>query len=185
MRLPSNRIETVGDDVYARFHENFTRDRDRIFGYIYALLPHEADAEDVFQRTSMLLWKKFSQADGEEGFLSWACTVAHYEVLNFIRTAQRNRLQFDIELIDQIAGLRKSTMAQSDRRLDALKLCLENLKAIERELVEIAYCSEASLKEYAQSCGAAVQTLYNRVSLVRRKLLACVNRRVAFEGHQP
>jgi RNA polymerase sigma-70 factor, ECF subfamily len=184
MRLAEKVIEEHSDDVYVRFHENFACDRDRIFAYIYAMLPHQADAEDVFQRTSMLLWKKFGQYDGEEGFLAWACTVAHYEVLNFLRTAQRHRLQFDHDLINQIADLRKSGHGESDYRLDALRCCLQGLKGAEREVVEIAYRSEESLREYAESSGAALQTLYNRVSLARRKLLACVKRRVALEGLQ-
>lgn len=99
MRLEEKVVDVPCDDVYVRFHENFACDRERIFAKIYALLPHQADAEDVFQRTSMLLWKKFSQYDGKEGFLPWACTVAHYEVLNFLRTAQRNRLQFDASVM--------------------------------------------------------------------------------------
>ena len=49
-----------------------------------ALLPNEQDAQDVFQRTSLVLWQKFDQFDSDRDFLPWACGVAHYEVRNFL-----------------------------------------------------------------------------------------------------
>ena len=75
------------------------QDRDRILAYIQSLLPHRADAEDVFQRCSIVLWRKFHDFDVQQEFLPWACGVAFYEVRNFLRVAARDRLQFNDTLI--------------------------------------------------------------------------------------
>lgn len=179
---PSSQPETTSAR-YDEFLTHFARDRERLFAYVFSLLPHSADAEDVFQRCSMLLWKKFDQFDRDRSFLSWACGVAFYEVRNFLRSASRDRLQFDDELMDQIAQRREANLAHTDRRLDALQSCLQALGATDRELMRAAYEQGASLAEYAEATGKAVQTVYNRVSLLRRQLLECVQRKLAVGGN--
>ena len=46
---------------YERFVQLFARVRDNLFAYIFTLLPHWSDAEDVFQQTSLVLWRKFGE----------------------------------------------------------------------------------------------------------------------------
>lgn len=174
--------ESRQDADYEHFLEHFSRDRDRLFGYIYALLPHKADAEDVFQRSSLLLWKKFSDYDPSRPFLPWACTIAHYEVKNFIRSVHRDRLQFDADLINKLAETRGASTTKPDRRLEALRRCLQGIKSVERELIELMYRGDTTVKEFAEASELSVQTLYNRISLTRRKLLNCVQRRLAQQG---
>ena len=177
--MESPKSNCSDSDPYEQFLEHYSRSRDRIFAYIYALIPHQADAEDVFQRSSLLLWNKFSDFDRERPFLPWACSLAHYEVRNFLRSAKRDRLYFDEELVEQIAEARNTQPVDKDNRLDALRLCMERLKTVERELVERAYGSDSTIKEFAEKNGISPQTLYNRVSLARSKLLNCLKLRLA------
>lgn len=167
---------------YEQFLGHFARERDRLYGYIYSLLPHAADAEDVFQRCSVLLWQKFDQFDVERSFLAWARGVAFYEVRNFLRTARRDRLQFADELVAQLAEQRAETAEEFDPRLTALRGCLERLPANQRELVKRLYTGQESIKDLAARAGRAVQTVYNQLSQTRRKLLECVERKLAAEG---
>ncbi|MCD4728899.1 MAG: hypothetical protein K8R46_14670 [Pirellulales bacterium] len=37
----------------------FAQVHDSLFAYVFSLLPHWSDAEDVFQQTSLVLWRKF------------------------------------------------------------------------------------------------------------------------------
>ncbi len=170
------------DDRYEVFLRLFAQNRHRILGYVQSLLPHRADAEDVFQRCSIVLWRKFREFDIQREFLSWACGVAFYEVRNFLRVAERDRLQFGDELIEQLAERRLKSPVVADQRLDALRDCLDGLKAEDRELVHAAYADSAALSEFARSSGRSVQTLYNRLSLLRRRLQECVQRRLSAEG---
>jgi RNA polymerase sigma-70 factor (ECF subfamily) len=47
------------------FVQLFAQSSRRIYAYIRTLVPNQADAEDVFQETSKVLWEKF--ADYEIG----------------------------------------------------------------------------------------------------------------------
>jgi RNA polymerase sigma-70 factor, ECF subfamily len=46
---------------YGQFVQLFAQGRDSLFAYIFSLLPHWPDAEDVFQQTSLVLWRKFGE----------------------------------------------------------------------------------------------------------------------------
>lgn len=169
-------------DRYEEFLKLFARDRDRVYSYIYSLLPHHADAEDIFQRCSILLWRKFTLYDRGRSFLSWACGFAYHEVCNFLRVAGRDRLRFDPDLIGQLAECRMESLEQDEDRLVALRLCLEKLDAPEQELIRHAYGGDRPIKELAEGTGLAVQTLYNQLSRIRHKLFHCVQRALAQQG---
>lgn len=170
------------EQQYEQFLQLFASHRDRLFAYIYSMLPHHADAEDVFQRCSVLLWRKFDQFEPDGSFLAWGCGVAFYEVRNFLRSANRNRLQFDIDLVSQLAEQRLAKVRDTSPKMEALSGCMQSLKVSDRELIHHAYHDDTGLKEYANSSGRAIQTLYNRLSILRRQLLACVQQKLSNEG---
>ncbi len=173
------------DNRYDEFLRHFSRHHERLFAYVYSLLPNAADAEDVLQRTSLILWQKFDQFDPREEFFPWACGVAFYEVRNFLRVSSRRRLQFNTGLLAQLAEERAATLTQDDPRLSALAQCLKKLGDEDRRLVDGTYRDHKSVKELAQECGRAVQTLYNRLGAIRRGLLECIERTLQSERGAP
>ena len=54
-----------------QFVERFVRSQDRIYAYVATLLPNRADAEEVFQQTSLVLWKKWRQFDPGCDIVRW------------------------------------------------------------------------------------------------------------------
>ena len=98
-----NKSNEAQSRLYEEFLQYFLRDQARIFAYVRALLPHYADAQDVFQRCSLTLWRNFEQFDHERLLLPWACRIAFNEVRNFRRVAGRDKLQFADDVIDQLA----------------------------------------------------------------------------------
>lgn len=165
-----------GPDSYEEFLTLFARDRERIYSYIFSLLPHHADAEDVFQRCSILLWRKFASFDRERSFLSWACGMAFYEVHNFLRVSGRDRLRFDLDLIGRLAERRMASLENDEPRITGLRQCLEKLNEAERRLLELVYGEDRTIRDLAVETGRADQTLYNRLSRIRRRLFDCVQR---------
>jgi RNA polymerase sigma-70 factor (ECF subfamily) len=64
------------------------RHQEDLFRYIYSLLPHQEDARDALQETSVALYRKFADYDPDKPFLAWAYGFAYLEVLK-----QRERNQ--------------------------------------------------------------------------------------------
>tara|TARA_R110002095_G_scaffold206269_2_gene190206 strand:+ start:226 stop:798 length:573 start_codon:yes stop_codon:yes gene_type:complete len=172
-----------GEDLQEKFLTIFTKHRKQIYSYIYSLLPNCDDAEDVFQRTSLIIWKKFPEYDPSGSFFYWSCGVAFYEVKNFMKVAQRKRLHFCEDVIEHLADERSMyPQHKLDQRTSALQECLHKLKERDRELVRQVYRDHASIKDLAETTGAAIQTLYNRLNHIRRQLTHCIERTLSYTG---
>src|SRR4051812_48894621 len=102
-------------DRHAEFVRLLNAAHRRLLGYLVSLLGNRHDAEDVLQRASVTLWRKFETFELDSSpppekvvadFLAWASTVAFYEAKNFQRAAARSRLWFSDELMQTLADER-------------------------------------------------------------------------------
>ncbi len=61
----------------------------RLVGFIFSLVPHWADADDVAQEVRIALWNEFDKYDPAKDFGAWARTIAYYEVLTYRKKRQK------------------------------------------------------------------------------------------------
>lgn len=161
-------------DLFLRY---FSKERHRIYRFIFSMLPNEADAEDVFQQASTILWKNFGDFDQSREFYPWACGVALHAVQNFRRAAKRRKLLLDDELVSLIAQDQINSSPRSTYRLELLKECVTLLRSRDRDLIQRIYVGDNSARVVAEAMGRSVQTVYNRLNAIRKELLLCVNRK--------
>ena len=154
----------------------------RLLGYVMSLLGRRADAEDVLQRASVIMWRKFDQFETGSNFMAWASTICFYEAKNFLRTSSRSPLRFDDDLLATIAAERADDLRFREKRLAALEDCIRKLPARDRTLIEGVYRERKAAAELAEELNRAPQTLYNRLNLARRALAACVTRKLNAES---
>ena len=57
------------------FAEQLVRNQHRIFAYVATLVSNRDDAEDVFQNTCLILWKKWEYYSRPHNFFGWACGI--------------------------------------------------------------------------------------------------------------
>jgi RNA polymerase sigma-70 factor (ECF subfamily) len=150
--------------------------------YVMSLVVNRHDAEDVLQRAGMLMWRRFETYESGTDFIAWATTIAFYETRNFLRTVGRARVTFDDQLLEILAAERALDVRRWNPRLDALEACLDKLDSSGRELVDAVYGQGLDATEVARRRGLAVQTIYNKLNLIRRALAECVERRLAEAG---
>src|SRR5262245_35050946 len=77
----------------------FLQNERRLYAYILTLLPSRADADDVFQEASLIMWDKFQCEQPPDDFTAWGCRIAYFKVLDFRKKTQRSRLCFNQELL--------------------------------------------------------------------------------------
>lgn len=147
--------------------------------YIMSLVVNRHDAEDILQRASMVMWRRFATYESGTDFIAWATTVAFYEVRNFQRTLGRSRVTFDDELMQILAAERALDVRRASPQLEALEHCIQKLDPSGRNLVRAVYVQGLEVGEYAERQGLARQTVYNKLNLIRRSLVECVQRRLA------
>ena len=73
------------------FVQRFVGVQARLYGYIATLVPSRADADELFQQTSLVLWRKHEEFDPSRDFLRWACGIAHNLIRNFRKQHRRGR----------------------------------------------------------------------------------------------
>lgn len=154
----------------------------RLLGFLRVMLGNGTDAEDVLQRASITMWRKFSEFDQTQDFFSWASSFAFYEAKNFQRTAARSRLHFDDALMNRLAEERVADLEHREARLSAMDRCIGELDAPSRDLVRDFYMNNTDIATLAQQQGRAPQTLYNKLNALRRLLGDCMRRRLAQEA---
>jgi RNA polymerase sigma-70 factor, ECF subfamily len=170
------------DQQTERFVALFAEHRDEIFRFILSLLPHQADAEDVFQRTSVVLWRKFRDFQPGTSFFRWAARVAQFEVRDYCKTRGRDKLEFwTQDLVELIADTHHDQHDVLIRQRTMLKDCLQGLKPQDRELVELRYASNTTSKALAETLGRPTVTVYKSLARIRRWLYDCVERKLASE----
>src|SRR3954471_17733094 len=84
-----------------------SRHQDDLFRYIFALLPHEEDARDVLQETSVALFRKFAEYDPARPFLAWAYRFAYLEILKQRERNHRQLRHLSRDLIERLATERE------------------------------------------------------------------------------
>src|SRR5262245_5742011 len=57
----------------------FLQNERRLYAYILTLLPHRADADDVLQEASLVMWDKFDDANPPADFTAWGCRIAYFK----------------------------------------------------------------------------------------------------------
>jgi RNA polymerase sigma-70 factor, ECF subfamily len=171
------------DPRHDQFVERFVRSQDRIYAYVATLLPNRADAEEVFQQTSLILWKKWQEFDPERDFVRWGCGIAHLEVLNALRKQRAaGRVILSEEILAQVAETRLEANTLLDARRQALAACLDRLRPDQRALLERFYAGTDSVKLLAAEVGKTANGLYLMLKRLRRALFDCINQTLTAQG---
>src|SRR5215208_1241171 len=111
-----------------------TQHQSLIRGFLFTLLPFHSEADDLFQRTSIVLWRKFQQFQIGSDFGAWACQIAKLEVRNFLRVGRRDRLCFSDELLASLADMRLAIDTELGLRREALRQCVAKLRPDDKKI---------------------------------------------------
>ncbi|RBP37362.1 RNA polymerase sigma-70 factor (ECF subfamily) [Roseimicrobium gellanilyticum] len=169
------------NERHHRFLRAFTAQEPVIRAYVRRLLPTRADADDVMQEVSVVLWDKFDsfQADGD--FRSWAFGVARYEVLAWLRDKGRDKLVLDETVVTKLADESAEREPHLERQREALEACMQKVPADQRILLMQAYQPQARMQEVAEASGRTSAGFYQWLHRMRRMLMDCIRRALAQE----
>jgi RNA polymerase sigma-70 factor (ECF subfamily) len=132
------------------------------------------DAEEIFQRTCMVLWQKFSQFDGES-FGAWACRIAHFETLKYRESKARIKTLGD-EAIEYLVLAAMPISEEISERRAALTSCLKKLPDTDHDLIRRRYFDGLSVDEIAQLVGRSTHAIYRELGRVHGILSRCIER---------
>jgi RNA polymerase sigma-70 factor (ECF subfamily) len=173
----------MNQELQALFAERFVRNSNRLYRYIFCLVPHRTEAEELFQETSLGLWKTWERYRPEIDFVAWACGTAHNVIRSHLRKRKNQpRLLADEGLLDQLAERRIFEDQSLEEQQLALRSCLERLPEGQRRIVEEVYGGDRSMKEIAERLSQTPNALYKLLRRIRAALFECAERKLAPRG---
>lgn len=180
--------EAPEPEVYEAFLGLYSKEQGRIQAYIRSLVPDPTDADDLFQKTSLVMWRSFASFDRDKPFLPWALGVARHQILVHWRTRRRDRHIFSESFLATLAdelGERLShqgpSLADRQRALDA---CVEQLPPRQQELIRRFYGDNEQAGAIAASWNRSVHAVYKALKVMRKGLQQCIEERLGQLDHQ-
>ncbi|MBN1441413.1 MAG: sigma-70 family RNA polymerase sigma factor [Planctomycetes bacterium] len=170
-----------GETEFTRLLEREARP---LASFILALVGDRHVADDIFQTTCLELWRIRDTFRPGTDFGAWSRTVARYQVRRHWRKAGRERLAFSTEAVERIAEAYASPVSpeEDDRLRRALAACVGALAPDDRGLLRRRYNDGAPLKTLAAASSRSEGAIKMILMRLRRRLAACVRRRLAQEG---
>jgi RNA polymerase sigma-70 factor (ECF subfamily) len=172
-------VEATPTDPIELLIRLLSRHQEELFRYIFALLPHEEDARDVLQETSVALFRKVTEYDPAKPFLAWAYRFAYLEVLKQRERNQRAARYLNRDILERLAREREQHEPILRERLQALEQCLQQLPPPDQALIRHRYQGKVEAEELARQLGTSRRTLFRELERIRRVLSSCINRRLA------
>lgn len=174
--------ELASSSQMDEFVRLFSQHQRKLYLFIGSLLPDGRDVEDVFQETSLVLWREFETFQLGTNFSAWAAQVALNQTLAHRKRKVRNRIVFSDEFLSAVA--RDMTVYGDDleRRTTALTGCLLKLPSHHQELIRARYASGEAIEQIAEQLNRTTEAVYRMLSRIRQSLHECVTRTLAAES---
>lgn len=172
--------ETTNTEEFIRL---FTAHQVRLHTLALSLIPNYADADEVLQQASLVIWKKFGEFDRAGGsFFAWASRILSFEAKNYYRRKGRDKLRFDEKFLDVVADRVSEMSEELAERERLLADCVARLRPEHREIIRLRYGQGATIEAVARAVGRTSEAIYNVLSRIRQALVDCVDRQRALQG---
>lgn len=160
----------------APFVKLLTANHARIYAYIISLVPNDSDADDIMQETASLMWENFGKFEPGTNFVSWAVTVAKFQILNYRKRHKQSRLFLSDRAYDLLISETERLQEEGQDRLQALRDCLKKLSGKDQQFIRMRYYEGASARIVAQKVGTSIDAVYRYGARLNHLLLSCVRR---------
>lgn len=157
------------------FTELMTGHQQRLYRYIVSLVGDADAAWDVLQETNRVLLEKRGEFEADTHFVNWALTIAQFQTMAWLRNRNRDRLIPTSEIVELLADDARRMNSESDRKIQALKVCLERLPVEQKEYLNRRYARSETLSELAERTGRSTNALKQLFFRLRMKLIECIN----------
>jgi RNA polymerase sigma-70 factor (ECF subfamily) len=162
----------------------FLQNQRGLYAYVLTLLPNRADADDVLQETSLVMWDKFDADGPPADFLAWGRRIAYHKVLDFYKKAHRAQARLSRVFVERIAqtATGEAEVLRLEERRTALAACLEKLAPRDRDLLNRRFADGATTLSTSEQLGRSVDAVYKALAKLRRSLFDCVQKTLGREG---
>ncbi len=152
----------------------------RLRGLAALSIAGREDVHDVVQESFVDAWRGLPGFYDEGEFGPWLRTICRNRVRKFLRDRLPRRRR-ELALVDE-ALIAAPDPLEDDRRLPALRACLERLPATQRQLLTQRYHDDQPVQDIAAALGRSPNAVSMLLLRLRTALLACMAERIDGSG---
>lgn len=149
------------DGDHAAFSRLYEEHHSALLRYAQILTQDRTIAEDATQEAWINFSKNIRKIHDCRAYRSWLYKLTRWRVTDLARRHSRERVELD-------ASTDESSMQMEDD--DSLQSEIQKLPTIERQIIQLFYLEEFSVKEVSASLDIPVGTVKSRLSRARQML---------------
>lgn len=171
-------------ELSAEFVADIAGVQRQLHAYIYTLIGHRQDTEDILQEVNYVMWSKAHTFTPGTNFTSWAHTIALFQVKAFRKKMYRmnERKWLETELIEMLAAESRQGKEFASSRFDALENCIKELPEDRRQLVARRYSPGGCVNDIADDLGKAPKAVSETLRRIRHLLERCISDKLREHG---
>ena len=165
------------------FSKLYRENQRLIYSYIFSVMADKTAADDIFQETGIVLWKKFSEFEEGTSFLHWAKAIAYFKIKEYRKKHSRDKLVLSEELVTQLNNQAEEIQEGLNKRQRQLTDCVQNLPDHNRSIVKSFYEEKKTANELAEKLGRSIFAIRKSIHKIRKKLFECIDHKLR-ERHE-
>jgi RNA polymerase sigma-70 factor (ECF subfamily) len=167
-------------ELLHRYHES-------VYFMMMKMCNNKDDAQDLTIEAFGRAFKKLEQYNPEFAFSTWLFKIASNNAIDFLRRKkQKSAISIDsgfddAEKVDHSANIQSHTLDPEEsfikkQKIDAVRVLVDNIKPMYREMIELFYFQEMSHEEISQKLNLPIGTIKAQLFRARELLYNALKR---------
>ncbi len=160
--------------------------QDSVYSFVYNKVRNEMDAEEITQDVFVKAYKNISSFRGDAKLRTWLFTIAHNTTASHYRKKELDTTPVDDSRKAQQAGNNvESSLAaiNDDERKRFIAFAMEKMAPQQRELLQLFYLEELSIKEIQEVTGLSDSSIKTGLTRGRNRLYVLLEELLKDELH--
>ena len=159
-------VKRIADGDKRALETLYARHSNRTFKFLFRITADRAAAEDLAHDVFLEVWRGASRFEARSSVATWILSIARYKALD----ARRKRRSFTEHDLPARTEPTPEMTAMESSTGNYMRDCLTKLSAEHREIIDLVYYHEKSVKEAGEMLGIPENTVKTRMFYARKKL---------------
>ncbi len=159
-----------------------------LLAFIRSIQYDQASAEDTWQETMLVAWRRIDDYDPSRPFGPWLRGIAQKIVLSQAAKPSSRMAVADPESMEYLSqrfeSLQRLTGDTLDEKLEALRDCVALLPDHERQCIQMRYSQNLMPAELCERLSLALETVKKRLVRAKQRLIDCMTNKLEFQPSQ-
>jgi RNA polymerase sigma-70 factor, ECF subfamily len=147
----------------------YVRHRVKLYRFVLRLTNNETAAEDIVSDVFFDVWQQAGRFEARSKASTWFFAIARFKALSVRRERQHLELGPDKAIIEDPHDDPESSMQKVDKG-KIIQHCLKLLSSPHREVIDLVYYHEKSIKEVGEILRIPENTVKTRMFHARKRL---------------